>query len=87
MTRISGPERLFMVRMALRLPPPLPLPTHPQRAMEAMDGLGEDTGQTRLKRTMKEDASLQMVDPGELWPLGTRHTKYEHDISNKMGSG
>ena len=87
-TKISGPEGLFTVQMALRSLP-LPLPPqlmHIQRAMKAMDELGKSTGQTILKGTMeKEDERSQIARILEKRSTHRSHNKVRLSANKEEG--
>ena len=84
-TRISSPEGIITVRMALRSLPPPPLLIDPQRAMESMDRLGEDTGQTRLKgMTEEEDERSQIAHVMEKRSTDSSHTKLRPSANKRQ---
>ena len=60
-SRINGHKRILNIRMAMCSPPPLPQSVHPQRDKASMEGLGRDTRQTTLARSMEEEKRAQIV--------------------------
>ena len=84
-SRTSGHERIFNVRMVMHLPPPPPQSVHPQRDTASKEGLGRETRRTTLARSMEEEKRVQIVHDLEMQNTNWGHT--ESRSSSPMGDG